>query len=116
MADSTQFMDSPKPASARPGRRAGSRAFSVVATLLVLLAAGCRGGSWSEDELKKFYAICAGGTNDGICGCLAQELPKVMSFAAYSEFVAASRAMAPDRLNDETLRKMTHAAAVCAQR
>ena len=86
------------------------------AFLLLLLGASCRRTTWSAAELDQFYAICAGGTRDAICSCLAQELPKQMTFAEYAEVAAATKAVAPDRLNDEALRKMAHAAVVCAKR
>jgi hypothetical protein len=87
-----------------------------VALLLSLLGTSCRRATWSAVELEQFYAICGGGAKDADCRCLAQELPKLMSFAAYAELAAASKAVDPSKLNDETLRKAAHAAVVCAKR
>ena len=99
-----------------PSRREGGRHFSMLATMLLLLGAGCRNGGWSADEVKQFYGICAGGRSDANCVCLARELPKLIPFAAYAEFVAASKGMSPHKLNDDVLRKMAHAAVICTSR
>jgi hypothetical protein len=47
---------------------------------------------------------------------MAKELPKQMTFAEYAGVAAATKAGAPDKLNDEALRKMARAAVVCAKR
>jgi hypothetical protein len=98
-----------------PDRPNGKARFLVV-PLLLLLCPSCRGRTWSAAELEQFYAICAGGTRNAICSCMAKELPKQMTFAEYAEVAAATKTVAPDKLNDEALRKMARAAVVCAKR
>lgn len=93
-------------------RRRRQLAFVLVA-LLAPAGVGCEGGGWSEADREKFYAICGGGKEDPGCQCLARELPKSMSFDEYARFSAASKAMSAEALDDDTLKKMAHAATVC---
>jgi hypothetical protein len=97
-------------------RRAPLRATYGFVALLLSLAPACRGGTWSAAEQKEFFAICGGGVGDPSCQCLARELPKRITFKAYASVVTASKAMAPDRLDDAVLKHLAHAAVVCAQR
>jgi hypothetical protein len=91
------------------------RSWRTVASLLLLLGSSCKGRGWSAAEVEQFYGICGGGRDSAMCRCLAEELPKQLSFADYSKIVAATRAVQADKLDEQAMRKMARASAACAK-
>lgn len=114
--ESDNAMEIETEATSRLSERLRSLWICVLVALVTPAGVGCGGDKWSDSDRQKFFAICGGGKGDPTCECLAGELPKSMAFEEYARFSDVSKAMALEAVDDDILKKMAQAAAVCAKR